>query len=99
MKHRDSARTVTAIVTETDTPFPPVAPWPLVYTLHDVPSCDRETLLALIALERYRDIEGEPDTDDPATVAQIAAIAEGLQLHLVFEGEPRVVNDWKTWRM
>jgi hypothetical protein len=90
-----TARTVTAIVTESATPFPPCSPWPLVYTLHGVPACDRETILALVALERYRDIEGEPDTDDPTVAAQIAAVAEGLNLHLVFEGEPRIVNDWR----
>lgn len=95
MTHRAASDTITIVVTETSTPFPPCSPWPLLYTLKRPPSLDSETLKALVALERYREIvdTGDPETEDQ--IAQVVAIAEGLAIHMVFDGEPTMLHDWR----
>lgn len=93
MSFQKLTKTVTAVVSERSSPFPPVSPWPLIYVL-EVQNSDgwsdtavRNILLDEIAQIRWEELCGEDGHDDLTDEEALEQIREGLDLHFVFQGD------------
>lgn len=86
----------TVIMREVTSPFPPVYPEPLIYTvsyeeLREVPEDDKQAwLLNQMAKNRAADLGLEEDE------GIIAMIAEGLEILFVFPGDLEPILDYRT---
>lgn len=86
-------KTLTVIVRETSSPYPPVAPWPLIYTVESVDPEDHDDIRGLIAAQRLDDMGGVADDEDEDE--QIQKITDGLELLFAFEGDLILAQDWR----
>lgn len=78
--------TLTAVVTEVTSPYPPVYDRPLIYTVKVTNPNDRAEILQEVAAIRCSEI-GDPEDFDE--------IMEGLRLEFVFEGDQPTAGDWR----
>lgn len=81
-------KTVTLIIREVSSPLPPVYPEPLIYTVETESVSDQDHLRSMIAQIRVEEL----DADDE----MFEEIFEGIVIDLVFEGEPKVLADFRT---
>lgn len=81
------------VVMERRSPFPPVYPSPLIYTVTADPANDGE-ILAAVAHQRCLDFAEDDDGEVNPEVAD--AVAEGLELIMAFEGDLTPMLDWRT---
>jgi hypothetical protein len=94
-------RKITVVVSERESPFPPVSPWPLIYDLEvpadgvigEDPFMDYDSLLRQVADIRYNELVGDDEEQD---VEVLDAILDGLELHFAFEGDIRTIADWRS---
>jgi hypothetical protein len=100
--------TLTIIVSERISPYPPVAPWPLVYEIefeHEfeygdgVPGVSEryhDEILQRVAEERYREIAVN-EFERAAAVRELIVekIKNGLELHLAIVGPAEIAMDWR----
>lgn len=77
---------ITAVVSERQSPFPPVSPWPLIYVLEVTDPADDMAILRQIADIRYDEL-GCDDDEDGTQTDQVYEIMNGLELHFVFQGD------------
>lgn len=85
MSFQKLTRTVTAVVSERSSPFPPVSPWPLIYVLDVMNPNDDQEILRHVADIRY--IELACEDEDGSQSDQVYEIMNGLELHFVFQGD------------
>ncbi|AWY09448.1 hypothetical protein vB_RpoS-V16_12 [Ruegeria phage vB_RpoS-V16] len=82
--------TLTVIVLERKSPFPPAYPGALIYAVVADPA-DESGILAAVAAQRAADFCD--DNPDPETVAAIAA---GLELQFAFRGDLETAADYRA---
>lgn len=99
--------TITVIVSEETSPFPPAAPWPLIFDLEfdhwfergdglsAVSEEYQDEILQRVAEERYDEIGADmfdlPDRD----LLSVESIKSGLKLHFALVGPAEVAMDWR----
>lgn len=88
-------KTYTAVVNETSSPFPPVYPAPLIYTVELDDPEDKQSALQQIAKARCDDLgaDGDDDCSDEEILEQIR---DGLELHFLFEGDLTTAADFRS---
>lgn len=85
---------ITAVVSERQSPFPPVSSWPLIYVLDVTDPSDEMAILRQIADIRYSEL-GCEDNEDGAQSDQVYEIMNGLELHFTFEGNLAPLSDFR----
>lgn len=83
-------QTITAIVIERATPFPPVYPAALIYVVDVLNPNDESEVCAAVAASRADDF-GHADESDA-----IDKIAAGLELMFAFAGDLETVADYRA---
>jgi len=83
-------KTITAIVIERDSPFPPVTPDALIYVIQAEEPLDEEEILLTIAKLRLADLCSDESPD------LIQEVSDGLRLQFIFEGDldPIIDGRW-----
>lgn len=81
-------KTLTVVVREISSPYPPVAPWPLFYTLSMDDFSDENTIRAFIADIRMLELDAEDENYE--------AIYDGIELLFAFEGDLETKLDWRN---
>lgn len=94
MAEKKLTRTITAVVSERTSPFPPVSTWPLIYSVEVIDPNDDQEILRQIADKRYDDI-GCQDDEDGTQSDVVYEIMNGLELHFTFEGDQTTLSDFR----
>lgn len=86
-------KTLTVIIREKDSPFPPIYTYPLIYTIQVKDVTDDGEILARVTDQRCDDLSVDPDEEDYEDTFQ--AVQGGLELLFAFEGDLSTVKDWR----